>query len=76
MKEEYHSLQKNETWELVNLLSGRKLVKCKWVFKTLFSTDGSTMKYKESLVSKGFSQFQGSDYNETFALVEKMDSIS
>ena len=27
MKEEYHLLQKNETWELVNLPPGRKLVK-------------------------------------------------
>ena len=33
------------------------------------------MKYKERLVAKIFSQFQGIDYNETFALVAKMDSI-
>ena len=32
MKEEYNSLQKNDTWELVDLPLGRKLVKCKWVF--------------------------------------------
>ena len=75
MKEEYHSLQKNETWELVNLPLGRKLVKWKWVFKTKFVADGSPMKNKEMLVSKGFSQDQGIEYNETFAPVEKMDSI-
>ena len=33
------------------------------------------MKYKESLEVKGFSKFQGIDYNETFAPVAKMDSI-
>ena len=33
------------------------------------------MKYKEILVSKGYSQVHGIDYNETFALVAKMDSI-
>ena len=27
------------------------------------------------MVSKGYSQFQGVDYTETFALVAKMDSI-
>ena len=75
MKEEYHLLQKNETWELVNILPRRKLVKCKWVFKTKFFDDVSPMKCKERLVSKGFSQFQGIDYNETFAPVAKMDSI-
>ena len=63
MKEEYHSLQKNETRELVNLPPGRKIVKCKWVFKKNFDGDGSPMKYKASLVAKGFSQVQFIDYN-------------
>ena len=45
MKEEYISLQKNNTWELVDLLPGRKLVKCKWVYKTKIVADGSTFKY-------------------------------
>ena len=63
MKEEYHSLQKNETWELVNLPPGRKLVKCKWVFKTDIAADVSPLKYKARLVAKGFSQVQGIGYN-------------
>ena len=75
MKEEFHSLQKNDTWELVNLPPGRKLVKCKWVYKTKFVSDGSPFKYKEILVANGYSQVQGIDYNDTFAPVEKMDSI-
>ena len=33
------------------------------------------MKYKEILVSKGYSQVHGIDYNETFAPMAKMDSI-
>ena len=37
--------------------------------------DGSPLKYKAILVSKGYSQVNGIDYNETFAPVEKMDSI-
>ena len=56
MKEEFHLLQKNDTWELVNLPPGRKLVKCKSVFKTKLDDDGSNMKSNESLVAKGFSQ--------------------
>ena len=75
MKEEFILLHKNNTWELVDLPPQRKLVQCKWVFKTNFSADGSPLKYKTRLVSKGYSQVHGIDYNETFAPVAKMDSI-
>ena len=54
---------------------GRKLVKCKWVFKNKFDADGSNIKYESGLVAKGFSQFKGIDYNDTFASIAKMDSI-
>ena len=55
MKEEFISLQKNNTWELVDLPPGRNLVQCKWVFKTKFTNDGSNLKYMEILVAKGYS---------------------
>ena len=75
MKEEFNSLQKNNTWELVDLPLRRKLVQCKWVFKTKFAADGSPSKHKARLVSKGYWQVHGIDYNETFAPMAKMDSI-
>ena len=56
MKEEFISLQKNNTWELVDLPPRRKLVQCQWVLKTKFDADGSPLKYKEILVAKGYSQ--------------------
>ena len=34
-------LQKNETWELVDLSSGKKPVGCKWAFAVKFKGDGS-----------------------------------
>ena len=68
-------LQKNDTWELVDLPPGRKLVQCKWFFKTKFDADGSPLKYKEIFVDKGYSQVHVICYNETFTSVENMDSI-
>ena len=41
---------------LVDLPPGRKLVQCKWVYKTKFDADGSPLKYKAILVAKGYSQ--------------------
>ena len=75
MEEEFKSLQDNETWELVPLPSKRKLVKCKWVYRTKLDYGGSDINYKSRFVSKLFSQVQGVDYTETFSPVAKMDSI-
>ena len=68
-------LHDSETWELVPILSKRKLVQCKWVYRTKIVFHGSDIKYKSRLVSKGFFQVQGVDYTETFAPIAKMDSI-
>ena len=75
MDEEYDSLHENKTWELVSLPPRRKLVQCKWIYNTKIDVDGTKTKYKAQLVAKGYSQFQGLDYNETFAPVARMDSI-
>jgi hypothetical protein len=42
---------------------------------TKSATDGHISRYKSRLVSKGFQQVHGIDYDETFTPVEKMDSI-
>ena len=75
MDEEFNSLRKNATWELVSLPPGRKFVQCNWVYRTNVAAYGSTCKYKARLVAKGFSQVKGVDYTETFAPLAKMDSI-
>ena len=75
MDEEYRSLMANDTWHLVPLPKGRKLVRCKWVYRTKYASNGSFERIKERLVAKGFSQVEGIDYNETFSPVVKMNSI-
>jgi hypothetical protein len=55
MEGEMTSLDKNETWILVPLPKGRKVVGCKWVFKKKIGLDGSIEKYKARLVAKGYS---------------------
>ena len=42
MDEDFNSLRKNATWELVSLPPRRKLVQCKWVYQTKVYAHGKT----------------------------------
>lgn len=75
MEDEYASLLRNETWDLVNLPPGRRAIKCKWVFKIKRRTSGEIERYKARLVACGYSQKAGIDYQETFSPVVRLDSV-
>ncbi|RVW22534.1 Retrovirus-related Pol polyprotein from transposon RE1 [Vitis vinifera] len=75
MNEEMKSLQKNETWELVECPPGKKPVGCRWIYTVKYKTDGSIELFKARLVVKGYTQTYGIDYTETFALVAKINTV-
>ena len=48
---------------------------CKWVFTVKFKVNGSIERHKARLATKGYTQTFGIDYQETFALIAKMNTI-
>lgn len=59
MQEEYDSLLRNNTWELVDRPIGQKVIDNKWVFKLKKNPDGSIERFKARLVVRGFTQKHG-----------------
>ena len=75
MTEEYNSLSKHNTWDLVDLPAGKNLVGSKWVYKTKLNSFGEIDRFKARLVAQGYSQEYGIDFNEVFAPVARYKSI-
>jgi hypothetical protein len=75
IKAEMEALLKNNTWTLVPLPEGKKVVGCKWVFSIKHKADGSVERYKARPVAKGYTQTYGVDYQETFSPVTKLSTV-
>ena len=75
MCNEMDALEKNDTWDLVQLPKGKNMVGCRWVYAIKTNLDGSISRYKARLVAKGYSQAYGIDYGEKFSPVARMTSI-
>ncbi|XP_075080321.1 uncharacterized protein LOC142165842 [Nicotiana tabacum] len=72
MQTELKALEDNKTWELDRLPPSKVPIGCKWVYKVKYKAKGDVEGYKVRLVAKRYSQQEGLDYNETFALVGKI----
>lgn len=75
MRKEMKSLKDNKVWELTTLPLEKKAIGSKWVYKVKTNSDGSIERYKARLVAQGFDQRFGSDYDETFCPVVRLESL-
>lgn len=58
-----------------NVPPGKKLIKCRYVFRNKVSSDGQLTKEKARLVVKGYSQIAGLDFSDTYAPVAHMKTL-
>jgi hypothetical protein len=74
--QELASLKEMGTYEDVDSLPpGRKAVGSKWVLLIKRDENGEISRYKARLVTQGYAQIQGQDYNYTSAPVARWNSI-
>jgi len=75
MKDESHSIIKNNTWELTTLPERHKAIGEKWIFKIKRNAEGEIEKHKARLVAKGYKQQYRVDYEDVFALVARTEIV-
>jgi hypothetical protein len=75
MPSEMDAVEKNHTWELADLPRGHRAITLKWVFKVKRDEAGAIVKHKARLVARGFVQWEGIDFDDTFVPVAWMESV-
>ncbi|GJZ04654.1 retrovirus-related pol polyprotein from transposon TNT 1-94 [Tanacetum coccineum] len=74
-QEEIHEFERLEVWELVSCPDKVFLIKLKWIYKVKKDEFGGVLKNKARLVAQGFRQEEGINFNESFALVARIEAI-
>ena len=71
----YNHFRRYQVWELFELPLGRKANGIMSVFKRKHDAVGNVERYKARLVSQGYNQKHGINYDETFCQVVRSESI-
>ncbi|GJW67141.1 retrovirus-related pol polyprotein from transposon TNT 1-94 [Tanacetum coccineum] len=75
MQEELNQFIANDIWELVPQPRNMTIIGTKWVFRNKLDENGIVSRNKARLVAQGYNQQEGIDYDETYALVARLESI-
>ncbi|SOV03678.1 uncharacterized protein UDID_19114 [Ustilago sp. UG-2017a] len=72
---ELDRLEAMGTWEIVDVPPNTRLVDSKIVLRLKLDADGIPIRHKVRLVAQGFTQWEGIDFEETFAPVAPLSAI-
>nr|GEZ94150.1 retrovirus-related Pol polyprotein from transposon TNT 1-94 [Tanacetum cinerariifolium] len=68
-------LKESAAFRIYNKQTRKSVIKTKWIFKNKKDESGLVIRNKARLVAAGYSQQECIDYDETFALVARIEAI-
>ncbi|GJS06934.1 putative ribonuclease H-like domain-containing protein [Tanacetum coccineum] len=75
MQEELLQFKLQQVWVLVDLPHRMKVIGTKWVYRNKSDERGVVVRNKARLVTQGYTQEEGIDYDEVFAPVARIEAI-
>nr|GEX19723.1 putative ribonuclease H-like domain-containing protein [Tanacetum cinerariifolium] len=75
MQEELNEFERLEVWELVPRPDKVMVITLKWIYKVKLDELGGILKKKARLVTRGYRQEEGINFEESFALVARLEAI-
>ncbi|GKC24616.1 retrovirus-related pol polyprotein from transposon TNT 1-94 [Tanacetum coccineum] len=75
MQEELNEFECLEVWELVPRLDKVMVITLKWIYKVKLDELEGILKNKARLVARGHRQEEGIDFEESFALVARLEAV-
>nr|GFC35160.1 retrovirus-related Pol polyprotein from transposon TNT 1-94 [Tanacetum cinerariifolium] len=75
MQEELHEFERLEVWELVPRPDKVMVITLKWIYKVKLDELGGILKNKARLVTRGYRQEEGIDFEESFTPVARLEAI-
>ncbi|GJS54927.1 putative ribonuclease H-like domain-containing protein [Tanacetum coccineum] len=75
MQEELNEFERLGVWELIPRPDKVMIITLKWIYKVKLDELGGILKNKARLVARGYHQDEGIDFEESFALVARLEAI-
>ncbi|GKA99374.1 retrovirus-related pol polyprotein from transposon TNT 1-94 [Tanacetum coccineum] len=75
MQDELHQFKRLDVWELVPIPDGKNIIAVKWLWKNKSDAENIVIRNKSCLVAKGYKQEEGIYFEESIALVNRLEAV-
>ena len=75
MQDELNQFIRSYVWSLVPINDYKNIIGTTWVFRNKMDEGGNIVRNKAKLVSKGYNLEEGIDFDETYALVARLEVV-